>query len=127
MKSLTCMAWLLSGSSAAMLAQAEKVSETVGVSLPVAEFTAMAALIATLFFLLKVYIPSKDKEMSEALKTKDEIFTKSLDKINECHDYWERLRHEDSQKLTDALHTIKENCAAVQTRLSQHMERNDGK
>lgn len=101
------LAWAVIGCSMVLIAQvaAGEATASASTNAPYEALTAMGALIAALFYLLRVYLPAKDK-----------LFTESLRANDERHERWETMRHQDSDKLTDALHALRENCVAVQTR-----------
>jgi hypothetical protein len=102
-------AWLTLATSGVLLATADMTPEPWFVRLG-----AMGGLLFALFYLLKVHLPGKDK-----------MFTDSIDKLTERHDRWERLRHEDSQELTNTLNDLRANCIAVQTKLGGDHDRMD--
>ncbi len=86
-----------------------------------AELSAVGALITMLIFLLKVYIPSRDKAAAKqqeaanaAMVEQQKAFTTTLDKTSDRHDAWEKLRHEDSTALNVTLLTFSKNCAEAQ-------------
>lgn len=97
-------AWLTTVCSSAVIAQADA-SATSATSWPVSELSAMAALIGALFYLLRVHLPSKDKMFTEALRA-----------LTAQHDKWEEIRHQDSEKLAQALNALRDNCIATQSR-----------
>ena len=98
------LAWTTLFGSSAVLAAADQIAEQIG-SAEALQFGALSALIAALFFLLKVHLPAKDK-----------MFVEALDRRDDRLERMERLRHEDSQDLNEALTSIRENCAAAQSK-----------
>lgn len=50
--------------------------------------------------------------VSKAIPAQQERFTKTLDGMAERHERWENDRHGDSERLTECLTQLRENCAA---------------
>ena len=106
MKILAALAWLTATGSVGVIAAADAITESIGGHTPLVEMTALSSLVAALFFLLKVYVPAKDRQFIEA-----------LDKKDERHERWEKERHEDSRELRETLGSMRDNCIATQTHL----------
>ena len=84
----------------------------------ISNVSAVTALILSLGFLLKVYIPARDAAATKqqeasaiASAEQQKAFTTTLDKMADRHDAWEQLRHTDHETLQETLRCMTAECA----------------
>jgi hypothetical protein len=85
------------------LGQAEPVRQTFPYADLVLNGGALAVLAWAVWNAYRNVIPNQQKE-----------FSRTLDAMADRYDQWERQRHEDSGKLTRALHELSLTCAKIQ-------------
>ncbi|MDD4889705.1 MAG: hypothetical protein PHU85_07215 [Phycisphaerae bacterium] len=95
-----------------------------------ANLTAAAMLGVAVLFLLTKYLPSRDKQLSEQAAAftssivaqaqtfnsvtveQAKVFSVSVERLSDRHDSWEKLRHEDQQRLEKTLRDMTAFCTA---------------
>lgn len=94
-----------------------------------ANLSAVGALIGMGIFLLKVYIPARDRasakqqEASTLASTEQQkAFTATLDKMADRHDVWEQVRHADHERLQETLRCMTQGCADTRAAILRIVE-----
>ena len=76
-----------------------------------AQWAGAGVMGTALLYLLKFYIPARDKQASEERTAKDAQFSAVIRELCDRHDQWEQLRHTDHLSTEKILREMIAHCA----------------